>query len=79
MTALTQAVTVNPQPESARDGLATILTESGYLDGAFGGNAAGKRSWSADVERFTLLTALVARLEDEVLDREHSFQVQPRR
>ena len=43
MTALTQAVTANPKSESARDGLATTLTELGYLDGALG-ERAGKPS-----------------------------------
>ena len=78
MTALTQAVTANPESESARDGLATTLTELGYLDGAL-----GERRRQAilirrrgDAERFTLLTALVTRLEAEVFDRECSFQVQ---
>lgn len=78
LTALTQAVTANPESESARDGLATTLTELGYLDGAL-----GERRRQAvlvrrrgDEERFTLLMALVARLEDEVFDRECSFQVQ---
>jgi tetratricopeptide (TPR) repeat protein len=77
-TALTQAVTANPESESAHDGLATTLTEVGYLDRAL----AERRQQAVlirrrgDAERLTLLTAVVAKLEDDVFDRECSFQVQ---
>ncbi len=78
VTALTQAVTANPESESARDGLATTFAEIGYPDRAL----AERRQQAilirrrGDAERSIQLAALVAKLEDDVFDRECSFQVQ---
>jgi len=78
ITALAQAIIANPDLEAAHDGLASALTGVGYLDRAL----MERQSQIAivrrrgDAQRLALMAPLVAKLEDDVFDRECQFQVQ---
>ena len=78
MTALMQAVVANPESEAARDGLATTLTEVGYLDRALAERRAQLRlvRRRGDPERAAALGEAIAKLEDDAFDRECLFQIQ---
>ena len=78
ITALNHAVIANPESEAALDGLATSLAEVGYFDRSL---AERRRQLASvrrrgDAERAAALEKVVADLENEVFDREASFQVQ---
>ena len=78
ITALTQATIANPDSEAAREGLASTLSEVGYLDRALVERRRQKTLLKrrGDAERLASVTAQIVKLEDDLFDRECSFHVQ---